>query len=390
MSQTIESYLVSLGFDVKTPELQKFNTALDNVGKTVEKNTSGVVGNLFKMQFALTSAFLAVGAGVVGMIDKVAMADQSYRLMGLQMFMSKNAAQSMDIALKALGATIDQVAWDPELHERYVQLQKDQRMMIAGLGGDFEAHMRQIRDIRFEWSRFTVELQYLSMGVVNDLFNKLGLGSGTILDKLKSFNDYIIAHIPEISAAINEVLVPAFKGAWEILKDFGEIGKEAWITFQQIVGILSGDSSLDGTAVSLESVSRTLQHVTEDAHLFLQAMLSAEKVVAHFALALADIGTGHFGQAAAQIKEAFQSFTPGGGAILGTVGGSALGGTIGGTLGAAAGVEAGPWMIAAGTAGATAGSWLGGGIGALSGWLAGKMNPMAGAPSLGISLPLAF
>src|SRR5580658_9355228 len=117
MAQTIESYLVSLGFDVKTPELQKFNTALDNVGKTVEKNTSGVIGNLFKMQFALTSAFLAVGAGVVGMIDKVAMADQSYRLMGLQMLMSKNAAQSMDIALKALGATIDQVAWDPELHE---------------------------------------------------------------------------------------------------------------------------------------------------------------------------------------------------------------------------------------------------------------------------------
>ncbi len=44
-------------------------------------------------------------------------------------------------------------------------------------------------------------------------------------------------------------------------------------------------------------------------------------------------------------------------------------------------------MIAGGTAGATAGSWIGGGVGALSGWLAGKMNPMAGAPSLGISLP---
>lgn len=389
MSQTIESYLVSLGFSVKQPELDKFNNAIAEAGKAVEKHTSGIVGDLFKMQFALTSAFLAVGAGVVAMVDKVAMADQSYRLMGLQMFMSKNAAQSMDISLKALGATIDQVAWDPELHERFIQLQHDQRAMMESLGPDFEKNMRQIRDLRFEYSRFTVELQYLGMGVVNDIFTKLGLGSGTLLDKLKQFNDYIIAHMPGISEAISNVLVPALKDAWEILKDFAAIGKEAWVVFQQIVGILNGDSSLDGTAVSLQTVGTTLQHVTEDAHLFLQAILNAEKVVAHFALALADIGTGHFGEAANQIKEAFQSFTPGGGAILGGVGGSGVGATVGATVGGALGIEGGPLgMLAGSAAGGTVGSWAGAGLGALSGWLAGKANPMAGdAPEASTGTP---
>lgn len=392
MAQTIESYLVSLGFEVKQPQLDKFNQTLDNVGKVVEKNTSGVIGNLFKLQFALTSAFLAVGTGVVAMIDKVAMADQSYRLLGLQMFMSKNAAQSMDISLKALGATIDQVAWDPELHERFMQLQKDQRSMVAGLGGDFEKNMRSIRDLRFEWSRFTVELQYLSMGVVNDLFNKLGLGSGTLLDKLKQFNDYIVSHIPQISATINEVLVPALKDAWEILKDFGEIAKEAWVAFQQIVGILSGDSSLDGTETTLQSISTTLKHVTEDAHDFLMVMLNLEKSLAHFAIALVDIGTGHFGAAGqelaagvASIGNAIKSFTPGGGAIFGGVAG-ALGGAGGGAAaGAAIGGALGLGILDPITipAGALIGGFLGTGAGVAGGAALGKLNPFAGGSSAG-------
>ena len=33
MSQTIESYLVSLGFSVKQPELDKFNASMEAAGK---------------------------------------------------------------------------------------------------------------------------------------------------------------------------------------------------------------------------------------------------------------------------------------------------------------------------------------------------------------------
>ena len=218
MSQTIESYLVSLGFSVKQPELDKFNASMEAAGKAVSKNVTGIAGDLFKMQFAITSAFLAVGTASIAMVDKVAMADQSYRLLGLQMFMTKNAAQSMDISLKALDATIDQVAWDPELHARFLQLQADQKAMMQGLGPDFETSMKNIRDLRFEWSRFTVELQYLSMGVVNDLFTKLGFGSGDLLNKLQNLNAWLIANLPHISDAIATDIVPVLKPLWETLQ----------------------------------------------------------------------------------------------------------------------------------------------------------------------------
>jgi hypothetical protein len=392
MSQTIESYLVSLGFDVKQPQLDKFNQAIGQAGKAVEHNTTGIIGNLFKMQFALTSAFVAVGAGVVAMVDKVAMADQSYRLMGLQMFMTKNAAQSMDISLKALGATIDQVAWDPELHQRFIQLQQDQKAMATSLGPDFEKNMRSIRDVRFEFSRLQVEMQYLSMSVVNDLFTKLGFGSGSFLEKLQSFNNWIIGHLPEITAAINNVLVPALKGLWEILGDIGEIGKEAWITFQQVIGALSDDDSLSGTAVSLTTVSTTLRHATEDAHEFLQVMLGLEKALAHFVLAMVDVGTGHFGAAASQLKEAvssvagsFKSVTPGSGAMVGALGGALVGGGGGTAAGAAIGGIAGG-LLGFGVADPITiplGTYIGGGLGGFLGGLGGGVAGTVGGSTLG-------
>lgn len=375
--QTIESYLVSLGFQVNQPELAKFQGTLQGVAKVVDQNTSGIIKDFLKLQIAVTGAFLAVGTGAIAMVDKVAMADQTYRLMGMQMFMSKNAAQSFDIALKSLGATMDQVAWDPELNGRFVELLELQDKLQKSLGSDFEKNMVSIRDLRMEWSKFTIEMQYLSYSVVNDLFNKLGLGSGSLLDKLKEFNGYIVGHMPEITNAINNVLVPALKDAWDILVQFVDIGKEAWVTFQQIVGVLSGDDSLSGTATNMETISTTLHHVADGAKDFLDAMMSVEKVVAHLALALADIGTGHFREAAGEIAAAFKSVTPGGGAVIGAGTGITLGGAfgtgLGAELGAGVGAVAGFGIADAVTIplGAAAGGALGGMLGSGAGGFGG-------------------
>jgi Transglycosylase SLT domain len=283
MAQTIESYLVGLGFSVDQSGLQKFNQSLAQVGKTVAttvgNNSKGVIGDLFKMQFAITSAFAAVGVGAVGLVDKIAMFDQSMRLGALSAFMSKNGYQSMNVALQALGATIDQVAWDPELHARFLQLQQDQKAMMFGLGPDFEANMKNIRDLRFEWSRFTVELQYLSMGVVNDLFTKLGFGSGDLLSKFKRFNDYVIANLPHISDVIATDVVPVLKTLWRTLEDIGEVAKDAFLIFQNAVAIITGDDALKGTTLTFDSFAKTLEHVVNGVDALANAFLDLETAV---------------------------------------------------------------------------------------------------------------
>ena len=372
----IDSYLVALGYELKAGELQKFTNFLKQAETAVHKHTDGIAKDLFKIQIGLTSTFLAVGTAVVALADKVAMADQTWRLMGLHMFTTKETARSFDIALKALGATIDDVAWDQELHGRFVKLIDDQRIMSKELGGNFDQTMRSIRDIRFEWSRFEVELQYLSFSVINDLFKQLGFGSGTFLEKLQKFNDWIRDNLPTITSAINSVLVPALKDLREILGDVGSIGKEAWITFQQIIGVLNNDSSLDGTNVSLQTISTTLKHVTEDAHQFLLIMLDLEKALAHFVLAMVDVGTGNFKAAASQLAQAVSSvadvgqhINPATGAALGALGGAGLGASGGAVAGGALGSVFGP----IGTlAGATIGGFLGGTGGAVAGGVTGE------------------
>lgn len=378
----IDEYLVALGYDLKPSELQKFNSFLKTAETAVHKHTDGISKDLLKIQFGLTSTFLAVGSAAVALVDKVAMADQNWRLMGLHMFTTKETARSMDLALKSLGATIGDVAWDSELHTRFVELINDQQIMSKELGANFNGTMKSIRDIRFEWSRFEIELQYLSFSVVNDLFKQLGFGSGDFLTKLQHFNDWIRDNLPTITTAINNVLVPALKDLWEILGDVGSIGKEAWITFQQIIGILNNDSSLDGTTVSLKTISSTLKDVTEDAHQFLSIMLDLEKALAHFVLAMVDIGTGHFSAAASQLAQAVSSVgdtwkhvNPATGAALGGLagglagsgGGAGVGGVLGGAAAAFLGPEAIPFGVMAGTA-------LGGFLGGLGGTVAGGVG----------------
>ena len=52
---------------------------------------------------------------------------------------------------------------------------KDQRTLTKELGPDFENQMLKIRDMRFEFTRFGVELQYLTMNVVRDLAQAFGM-----------------------------------------------------------------------------------------------------------------------------------------------------------------------------------------------------------------------
>jgi hypothetical protein len=383
MSQdVIQEYLVSLGFKVDKSQFAAFNESMNQVGKTVSKNVTGITADLFKLQFGITSGMLAIGSAAVVAADKFADFNTSMRLGAMHSFMTQKEFTKLNDALKVTGATLQDMTWDPILRKQGLQIMDDTGRMLDMLGAKGAFAAQGIADLKFEFGRFTHELDYLQKFVITDLFGKLFPGSDP-LTKFRELNEYLISHLPEISAAINTVLVPALQDAWEILKEFVEMGREAWVTFQQIVGILTGDSGLDGTAITLGTISDTMHHLTSGALEFTHAMLDAEKVVAHLALALADIGTGHFGAAAAQIQDAFKSLTPGAGAVTGIAVGGGVGGTAGTIAGGALGAVAGGGIFDAFTIplGAAIGGMLGSGAGAIGGGFAGHAlgqgNPLA-------------
>ena len=228
----IKSYLVSLGFAVDQPQLKKFNDALRNISVEVERVTTGTpfgMASMFvKAGAAVTGVLATIAAGTVGLMDHVASADLDFQLLARRMYMSTDAAKSMKIATDALGYSLEEIVRGPkELQDRFGILTRDQATMQAGLGPDFEKQMQAIREVRFQFTRLDVELQYLAMGVVKDLSIALFGDESSLQQKLQHFNDYLRDHLPEISQEIATKLVP-------VIKDMGKVLQDVWIIIKQI------------------------------------------------------------------------------------------------------------------------------------------------------------
>src|SRR6516162_2005327 len=97
----LASYLVKLGFKIETPELQKFQSTLQEVRVQVERVTEGMAKNFVKAGATIIGAFASIGAAAVGMADHVAKADLDFQLLGRRMFMTTEAARRMKIATDA-------------------------------------------------------------------------------------------------------------------------------------------------------------------------------------------------------------------------------------------------------------------------------------------------
>jgi hypothetical protein len=153
------------------------------------------------------------------------------------MFMSTDAARKMKTATDALGVSIEEIVWGPpELAERYRQLIKDQNQMLQALGSaDFEKQMRNLRDMRFEFTRMGVEMKYFSMLLVKDLSRALFGSDDGLLKALQKFNNWFMNNMPRISQTIAAIVAPAFREMGVVLGHFGE--SMARIDWEKILGI---------------------------------------------------------------------------------------------------------------------------------------------------------
>jgi hypothetical protein len=154
------SYLSLLGTEVDKDSFAKFDSTLKNSEKIFGDFSFGTIANFGKMELAIVGMFGAVGAGLIGLADKTAMANQSYRLMGMRMLRQRRCTRAMSIATDELGASLDEIAYDPELNGRFQALYKQNMKLGKSLGTGTDSSMMGIRDLRMEYNRFESELQF--------------------------------------------------------------------------------------------------------------------------------------------------------------------------------------------------------------------------------------
>jgi hypothetical protein len=340
MPNILDEYLIKLGTTIDQTGMRKFEQALRGASSAVDATALGMASSMFKAQTEIVAGFGAIATATIGLVDKVAMADQEYRLFALHMFMSKDAARGLKIAMDALGQPLENLWWDKELSQRTHQLILDQRAMAPT--GDFEAQMRKIRDVRFEFTRMEVELKYLGMHVVQDFMKSLGLGPDELLAKLQQFNNWVIHDMPEISQNIVRWFMPVWHDMEDVARATGDAIKNGVILFTNLIGILSGDSSLTGTTLDMEKLAGAIHKVSGAFAWMAELIAHTESLLSHLLSALALASSGNFGSAGKELKAAGASVTTKEGmAVLGGVGGFMLAGPMGAAAGAGAMTEFG-------------------------------------------------
>ncbi len=330
MSGYIDEYLVRLGFSIDQTGLARFQGALQSAKGVVTTNLDDMARAVLRTGTEIGAGFAAIGAAAIGMADKVAMADQGYRLFALHMYMTKDTARALKVAMDALGEPLENLTWDTELRKRTQQLVEDQRRMAPG--GDFNQQMRMIRDVRFEFTRMQVELQYLGMTVLRNFLDALGVGPANLLAKLRQFNDWVISNMPRIANAITRWFMPIWRDLVAVGRSALQVFEDLGLAFTNIVGLLSGDTNIEGITFSIQKFATAVQ------------------TLVHW-LALT-----------------FEFLSKIAGLLTGVIGGGATGGAIGSVIGGVAGIPGGPLGIAAGIAsGGAAGTAIGAGVGGITG-----------------------
>jgi hypothetical protein len=216
----LKEYLVKLGFQVNNNEMQKMTDAFTSSAQQVTKYTTGMTKNFLQASTEIVGSLASITAATVGLIDKVSQADLKYQEFALQMHMSLPAAREMKIVLDAMGESMTNVAWIPELRQRYFALQAQARQLEMGQGA--EGTFRQMRDLRFEVTRLKLESTYMMQYIAVDVWNKLADVFGNTKMTFKEFNDYITTHMPEIASMIGDKLtwcVKKFVELYEFIRD---------------------------------------------------------------------------------------------------------------------------------------------------------------------------
>lgn len=343
MSNILDEYLIRLGATVDTAGLRRFQNALHGASDLVDTTFGGMVKTVLKAQTEIVGGFLAIGGAALTMVDKVAMADQEYRLFSMHMLMSLRQGRELKMITEELGVDMGDIMWDPELRERANRMTAVMHNMESGLG-DFEEQAKKVRDIRAEFHNLNIELKFLGMYLLRDFMKALGVGPDDVLKRLRDGIDWISKHMPEISSAITSNFMPVWREMLQLFSATGDAVMQFGVLFTNVVGLLTGDTAIVGTKFKLENLAKAFADGVGVMAGFAEMIARIESGLAHLMVALTMLAKGDFSAAGAAAKAGFDVMhtrdimTMAGGAIgafggpLGVIAGAGAGNMFGGAL----------------------------------------------------------
>jgi len=197
--------MVRMGFQVNDSEFNQMKSAIGDMSKEVQKHTEGMSKAFVSASTVIATSLAGVAIATAGLIDEVAQLDLGYQKLALRMYTTADMAKQFKIVTSAMGENINDIAWIPELSQRYTQLMEQSKQMETPT--DSEDGLKKVRDIRFEFTRMKVEVMYAMQWIGYYIIKYLSGPLDTIENKLKSCNDWITRNMPTWTAKVAEWIV---------------------------------------------------------------------------------------------------------------------------------------------------------------------------------------
>ena len=117
------------------------------------------------------------------------------------------------------------------------------------------------------------------------------------MEKIRNFNDWFIANMPEISRWLANNLKPILIDTKDVLIDTVKAAEAGAVVFTNLIGLLANDKSIQGTAFSFDHLAKSIEHVVGWTKTLLEELTKQEVALSHLAIAATDILSGDFAEA---------------------------------------------------------------------------------------------
>lgn len=244
MAETLKEYLVKLGWNVDELGLRKAEDAIDNFGGKADTAIGKITGGFVSATLAVGEFLFAAVSSMTRILDATAQADLAVERFARRMWTTEESARSFLSALDAMDADYQDIFYmTPEEYKRFMDLRDLGNSLKAPVG--LQEGLKLVRDIRGEFQKLKVTVNYATQWVSYYLTKMLGTDLENILNGFKNFNDWIRNNIPVATEKIAKFLTIIYKMGKTAINTL------AWLyeSFKDFFDMLSPKAKTAGAAI---------------------------------------------------------------------------------------------------------------------------------------------
>lgn len=177
---------------------------LKNKGSGAISGFSASAVSSFALIATATIAVIKSISKVLSYLNKLANQDIGYEKLSRQLWTTKENAKEIDMSLKTLGASMQDLWLSPTLLKQFNKLRQDSKDLK--LPPEFNKNLKTVQDISFEFKRFKQLLSMFFQWIGNYIMKYCAGPLNEIKNGVKGFNNWLKKSIPGIAKILGTII----------------------------------------------------------------------------------------------------------------------------------------------------------------------------------------